>query len=105
MRPGGAWMSAAVIFAFGAAHAHDAPVGWTYDSSCCSGIDCRVVNHHGGVRISETPQGYRISTTGEVLNYRDSRIKVSPDGDYHWCSAGGRDTGRTICLYAPPKGF
>lgn len=93
------------ILSFGAAaHAHDAPAGWSYDKQCCSGMDCRVVNH-GGVSVRETPRGYRISTTGEVIPYNDSRIKDSPDGEFHWCSHGGRDTGPTICLYAPLKAY
>lgn len=91
-----------VLFA-GMAHAHDAPSGWSYDKRCCSGVDCRVVNH-GGVSVHETPRGYRISTTGEVIPYSDSRIKDSPDGEFHWCSHGGGDRTKTICLYAPPKG-
>lgn len=42
--------------------------------------------------------------TGELVPYTDERVKTSPDGLYHWCSAGGSETGRTICLYVPPRG-
>jgi hypothetical protein len=89
----------------GSAYAHDAPAGWSYDKQCCSGMDCRAVNQSAGPQVRETPRGYRISTTGEVIPYHDSRIKDSPDGEFHWCSHGGRDTAPTICLYAPVKGY
>ncbi|MGO8241251.1 hypothetical protein ACC806_34505 [Rhizobium ruizarguesonis] len=89
----------------GTVQAHDAPAGWRYDLKCCSGIDCREVNHDPGVRVKETPEGYLISTTGETISYRDTRIRQSPDGEYHWCSSGGLDTSRTICLYVPPRGY
>ena len=90
------------------ARAHEAlptaakPRGWSYPHSCCSGIDCRQVNEKA---ISERPQGYVINKTGEVVAYRDSRVKDSPDGVYHWCSVAGADDSRTICLFVPPKGF
>lgn len=100
-----AWAGFALTMA-GIAHAHDAPAGWSYDKRCCSGVDCRMVNvRASGVRIDETPGGYRISTTGELVGYRDPRVKDSPDGEFHWCSAGGRDTSKTICLYVPLKGY
>ena len=90
------------------ARAHEAlptaakPLGWSYPYSCCSGIDCRQVSEKA---ISERPQGYVINKTGEVVTYRDSRVKDSPDGVYHWCSVAGADDSRTICLFVPPKGF
>ena len=49
--------------------------------------------------------GYLILSSGEVVVYSDSRVKHSPDGDYHWCSNGGRDNGRTICLFVPEQLF
>lgn len=95
------------IYAFGAA-AHDAlptaakPNGWSYPFSCCSGYDCREV---GKTAIGERPEGYVINGTGEVLAYRDTRLKDSPDGAYHWCSVAGASNSRTICLFVPPKGY
>lgn len=81
-------------------HAHDAPSGWTYPNSCCSNFDCR---HVSFTAISERPQGYIINSTGEVLSYTDRRVRISPDGEYHWCSTAGDDHGRTICLFVPPR--
>ena len=90
------------------ARSHDAlptaavPLGWSYPFSCCSGIDCRQVSNKA---ISERPEGYVINTTGEVVAYSDSRVKNSPDDVYHWCSVAGANDGKTICLFAPPKGY
>lgn len=101
-------LAAAATGFSGRALAHDAlptaaqPEGWTYPYSCCSGIDCRAVP---GRMISERPEGYVISTTGEVVAYTDSRVKNSPDGVYHWCSIAGADNTRTICLFVPPRMF
>ena len=49
------------------ASAHDAPTGWTYPYSCCSGQDCREVTSGPQGRVRETPQGYQIASTGEVM--------------------------------------
>ena len=97
-----------------AAYPHEAtptaakPQGWSYPFSCCSGYDCREVGDGGGeakIKITETPEGYRISSTGEIIAYSDTRIKDSPDGEYHWCSVAGADDSRTICLFVPPRAF
>jgi len=92
------------------ADAHDAPptpkypLGWTYPWACCSNMDCQRID--GGKDISEVPEGYKISATGEVVAYGDKRIKDSPDGEFHWCAhRAGLDVGHTICLFVPPKGF
>lgn len=93
----------------GAAHAHDAPSGWTYPLSCCSDYDCREVadafTPDATVRVLERPDGYVISSTGEVIPMTSRKVRPSPDGVFHWCSTGGRDDGATICLFAPPRGF
>ena len=86
------------------ARAHDAeptaaqPEGWKYPYECCSGYDCRRVPNGW---IEETNGGYRIRTTGEVIPYNSSKIKASKDAEFHWCSKGGSDTGKTICLFVP----
>lgn len=93
--------------------AHDAiptaakPQGWSYPLACCSGYDCREVGEGTGsrIRIRETPAGYEISSTGEVIPMLDAKVKPSPDGLFHWCSKGGREDGETICLFVPPRGF
>ena len=84
------------------AFAHDAPTGWSYPVSCCSGYDCRPVSK---AIISERPEGYVIKTTGEVVGYSDARVKYSKDSEFHWCSVGGKDSGETICLFVPPNLF
>ena len=84
------------------APAHDAPTGWTYPLSCCSGFDCREVS---AAVIGERPEGYVIGPTGEVVAFSDTRLRNSPDGEYHWCSVAGADDGRTICLFVPPHSY
>lgn len=94
--------SSFLLFVPQAVIAHDAPTGWSYPFSCCSNFDCRQVS---AKTISERPEGYVITNTGEVVNYADARIKDSPDGEYHWCSVAGEKSSRTICLFVPPKGY
>lgn len=100
----GVGIAAAVILvtlAVSQARAHDAPSGWSYPWSCCSGQDCRPVS---SAWVKATQQGYALPT-GEIVGYRDSRIKPSPDGEYHWCSVAGSDTTGTICLFVPAQSF
>ncbi len=93
------------------AFAHDAvptaakPQGWSYPFSCGSGMDCREVKAGEKGIVQETERGYVIKTTGEIIPFNDKRIKNSPDGEFHWCSHGGRDTGGTICLFVPPPSW
>lgn len=84
------------------ARAHDAPAGWKYPFSCCSGYDCRPVPTKS---VSEGPGGYVIKPTGELITYSDTRVRNSPDGEFHWCSVAGADDGRTICLFVPPRAY
>ena len=83
------------------AAAHDAPSGWSYDLACCYNRDCRPISSSA---VREGPDGYVITIDNETVPYTDTRIKDSPDGLYHWCTVDGRDDGRTICLYVPPRG-
>lgn len=100
----GAW----VLLGASDARAHDAlptavqPRGWSYPFSCCSGYDCREIADKA---IGEQREGYVIKGTGEVIAYSDSRVRNSPDGEFHWCSVGGANDGHTICLFVPPRGF
>ena len=55
--------------------------------------------------ISEKPQGYVINITGEVVPYADKRVRVSPDGEFHWCSVAGEEKSRTLCLFVPPHSY
>lgn len=82
--------------------AHDAPAGWQYDLQCCQNRDCRPISSSW---VKEGPDGYVITIDNETVPYRDARIKNSPDGMYHWCTVDGRDDGRTICLYVPPRDY
>jgi hypothetical protein len=97
-----------VLAAAAPAAAHEAlptsakPQGWTYPFTCCSGYDCREVPQ---ASISERPEGYVIKNTGEVVSYRDTRLKDSPDGEYHWCSVAGANDSKTICLFVPPRSY
>lgn len=82
--------------------AHDAPTGWSYPLSCCSGYDCREVSDED---VIEGPQGYVIAGTGEVIPMTSRKVRQSPDGVYHWCSVAGKDDTATICLFVPPRAF
>ena len=90
------------------AAAHDAtptpaqPKGWSYPFSCCSGMDCREIRDQA---VLEGPRGYVIKITGELITPADTRIKDSPDGRFHQCTVAGKATGRTICLFVPPRSF
>ncbi|PRD41977.1 hypothetical protein C5748_19075 [Phyllobacterium phragmitis] len=84
------------------AEAHDAPTGWSYPYQCCHDLDCRPVSARS---VAERPEGYVITGTGEVVGYRDVRIRQSPDGLFHWCSVSGKSNSRTICLFVPPRSF
>ena len=91
------------------ARAHEAtntagqPLGWRYSALCCSDRDCKPVPASG---IRETPNGYALQSTGEVVPYQDRRVKESPDGTFHVCQqAGDFDHGRVLCIYAPGRGY
>lgn len=102
----GLWLAGAAVgltlVLAGDARSHDAPSGWVYPFACCSNYDCRAVADKA---VSERPEGYRIEATGEVVGYRDTRIRHSPDGEFHWCSVAGAPDGRTICLFVPPRAY
>lgn len=99
----GLLLPSAILVRAGQASAHDAPTGWKYPWACCSNMDCQQVQSSS---VIEKPDGYVIKSTGEVVAYRDKRVKNSPDGEYHWCAhQAGIDAGHTICLFVPPKGF
>lgn len=93
--------SAILMSSASLALAHDAPSGWSYDAACCFDRDCRPISSSA---VKEGPDGYLITIDNETVPYTDTRIKDSPDGLFHWCTVDGRDDGRTICLYVPPRG-
>jgi hypothetical protein len=81
---------------------HQAPSGWAYPQACCSNVDCREVATQS---VRERPDGYHVAPTGKIISYRDARVRESPDGRYHLCTAGGREDGEIICIFVPPKSF
>ena len=84
------------------AAAHDARSGWSYPLACCSGFDCREV---ADADVLERPEGYVIRVTGEVIPMTSRKVRPSPDGVFHWCSVAGKEDGKTICLFVPPRSF
>lgn len=104
---------AVVWLAVDMAYPHDAmptaaqPKGWTYPYACCSGQDCREVKQGDGLLVDEEADGFHVGTASprEVVPFADAKVKPSPDGEYHWCSVAGKDDGKTICLFVPPKSF
>lgn len=96
-------LAAAFISAGLPAVAHEAPMHWAYDSSCCSGQDCAV--ELGEVRA--TDQGWLLLRTGNLVPYRARQLRISKDDDFHSCWSGNRrdDPDALLCLYVPPQGF
>ncbi|WP_181702689.1 hypothetical protein [Chthonobacter albigriseus] len=86
----------ASLLSTSAAGAHEAPSGWTYEAICCSDKDCRPISSGD---VEATPYGWRLKLTGDVVAF--SQARRSRDGAFHWCTVGGRNNGKTICLYAP----
>ena len=88
------------------ATAHDAPVGWHYDSWCCSGRDCHPIPQD---EVQITPDGYLVTIPAEspaealqkLFGY--DQVRMSGDGQYHACIVPGSSDFR--CLYVPPMGF
>jgi hypothetical protein len=78
------------------------PLGWAYGWECCNLMDCREVAPGA---VSETPEGYVIKLTGELIPYGDKKIKPSKDEFFHHCTKQGKPEGETICLYVPDRGF
>lgn len=75
------------------------PLGWQYPVSCCSGIDCARAQPG---EVEEIKGGYRIVPSGDFVAFKDTRIKDSPDGEFHICRVGGDPKGKTLCLFVPP---
>lgn len=92
-------------------NAHDAPAGWTYGWDCCNITDCRQVSGSASksrVTVTEVTGGYRVNRPGTIpdfIPWDSPKIRPSKDDEYHWCSAGGGDTGATICLYVPNHSY
>lgn len=102
LRVGLALLAVAGLLRAVPAFSHDAPTGWKYPFACCSNHDCRAVPTK---QVSERPEGYVINATGEVVAHGDTRLRNSPDGEFHWCSVAGQNHSRTICLFVPPRAY
>lgn len=96
-----------LIASHGKVWPHDAkptaalPQGWSYPFACCASYDCRSAKTG---EVTESPDGYH-TPSGDVISYGDKRIKISPDGEFHWCAhQAGLDAGKTICLFVPDRG-
>lgn len=102
MRIGVATAASLLLLAMNPAHvpAHDAASGWQYPINCCFTLDCRPISADW---VKEGVDGYSIAGSSEIVPYGDPRVKDSPDGKFHWCTPNGLDSGRTICLYVPPR--
>jgi hypothetical protein len=86
----------AALAAANVAHAHS-----FYESECCSGVDCYPVAEG---EITEAPDGYTVKATGEFIDRRLSKVRMSPDGRWHRCSEAGDPARRTLCIYVPGRG-
>jgi hypothetical protein len=88
----------AALFLFGVslAMAHS-----FYDSACCSTIDCYPVAEGA---IIEKTDGFEVVATGEFIRRDESKVRLSPDGQWHRCSHGGKTDAGTICIYVPGRG-
>ena len=65
-----------------------------YPRECCSDRDCYKIED---TDVEFRSDGWLIKITGEVIPHKNAR--VSPDGDFHRCSFGGRKESGTICLF------
>lgn len=84
------------------AWAHEAPTGWAFDPACCGNGDCKPI---AATDVRETPNGYLIEPTKELIPYQSPKVRISPDGMPYRCSVQGKVTGATYCLYISKGGF
>jgi hypothetical protein len=106
---GGLLAGLVLIASHGKVWPHDAlptaakPQGWSYPFACCANYDCEAVPESS---VIEGARGYEIRSTGELIPMSDKRVKISPDGEFHWCAhRAGLDAGKTICLFVPTRSF
>lgn len=95
----------------GIVRAHEAITGWSYDLSCCSGMDCAVAPVGS---VTATPGGWLIEIKpgdhpaaafrawSGVVPHNDPRIKPSGDADFHICI--GLHSLDLLCLYTSHSG-
>ena len=83
----------------GAALAHEAPSGWSYDGWCCSDEDCHPLPAGA---VIPTDAGWLIVSSGRVVPYDASQVRQSGDSQFHICEPA---QGMIRCLYVPDMGF
>lgn len=72
-----------------------------YHYECCHDRDCWPLEP---ADISETPEGWLLVETGEVIPYDWPKVKDSPDGRYHLLHHDRRPEGHeTLPLSAAPQ--
>ncbi len=87
------------------AFAHDAPSGWTYDPTCCNGMDCapipdRGIRLHGAFyEVPLLPKDHPFVFKKTTIRVPVSRVRPSQDEDYHLCLSTNGET--AFCLYVP----
>jgi hypothetical protein len=72
-----------------------------YDNACCNTTDCYPVAEGA---IVEKIDGFEIVATGEFIKRDEPKVRLSPDGQWHRCSYGGKPEAGTICIYVPGRG-
>lgn len=88
--------------------AHTAPSGWVYPNACCRDhMDCQMISaqyihfEKEHIRIEIPPGIHRHAPNGILkrLDYTDSTIRPSGDGDMHVCIGLYYDQGEPISTY------
>lgn len=102
-----------LIWASTPASAHDAPLGWSYDTFCCNGNgqhgDCAPVPASsikavdGGYEITLRPGDHPMITRPHIFFKAWPESRLSQDGNFHVCLWPSQDSLR--CLYVPPVGM
>jgi hypothetical protein len=74
-----------------------------YDRACCSERDCYEISPN---EVEALENGdWRVKATGDVFSGPHgrsmSKVRFSPDGQFHRCSWNGDRAMPSICLYVP----
>lgn len=70
-----------------------------YPRECCQQIDCAPLNRKD---ILSAQGGWYIRPSRETIPYFDSRVRSSPDGQFHRCiEEFWEPSSRTRCLFVP----
>lgn len=74
-----------------------------YPRECCMDIDCAPVDTK---EINQTEFGWNILISKETIAFDDSRVKASPDQQFHRCVKDFWDLASpTRCLFVPKFGM